>query len=198
MSLPPDDSPVPGPQAATAPPPAAFYRPGVYQPSESAGFLMRRVLGSILQQADAQLAEHDLTYVQWLPLYKLLLNSDTRSTCLARDLGMDPGSVTRALDRIEAKGLLRRERSTTDRRRVELVLTEQGRAVATQVPEVLCNVLNAHLAGFSDAECRQLVSMLQRMLHNGDALRGAADAPPAPHAPSQTPADTPTSAPPQS
>ena len=179
------------------PPPSDFYRPGVYHPGESAGFLMRRVLSSILQQADAQLACHDLTYVQWLPLYKLLLNSDTRSTCLARDLGMDPASVTRALDRIEAKGLLRRERSTTDRRRVELVLTEQGRAVATQVPEVLCDVLNAHLAGFSDAECRQLVSMLQRMLLNGDALRGGAAAPAAPSASSSpSPAARPPSPPP--
>jgi hypothetical protein len=85
-------------------PPAAFYRPGSYQPWESAGFLMRRVLSSILQLADAQLAEQDLTYVQWLPLYKLLLCSDTRSSTLAKDLGMDPASVTRALDRIEAKG----------------------------------------------------------------------------------------------
>lgn len=174
-----------------------FYQAGVYAPDKSIGFLMRRVLSSILQLADAQLAEQGLTYVQWLPLYKLLLNSDTRSTCLARDLGMDPASVTRALDRIEAKGLLRRERSTTDRRRVELVLTEQGRAVATQVPEVLCDVLNAHLAGFSDAECRQLVSMLQRMLLNGDALRGGAAAPVAPSASSSpSPAARPPSPPP--
>lgn len=198
MSLSPDDPQANGPEPGAVQPPAAFYRPGSYQPWESAGFLMRRVLSSVLQQADAQLAEHDLTYVQWLPLYKLLLNSDTRSTCLARDLGMDPASVTRALDRIEAKGLLRRERSTTDRRRVELVLTEQGRAVATQVPEVLCDVLNAHLAGFSDAECRQLVSMLQRMLLNGDALRGGAAAPAAPSAsPSPSPAARPSSPPPE-
>ncbi len=193
MPLSPDDPAAPGPQPGAVQPPAAFYRPGSYQPWESAGFLMRRVLSSVLQQADAQLVEHDLTYVQWLPLYKLLLNSDTRSTCLARDLGMDPASVTRALDRIEAKGLLRRERSTTDRRRVELVLTEQGRAVATQVPEVLCDVLNAHLAGFSDAECRQLVSMLQRMLLNGDALRGGAALPASPPMP---PTPSPVACPP--
>ncbi|MBP7352522.1 MarR family winged helix-turn-helix transcriptional regulator [Comamonas sp. UBA7528] len=193
MPLSPDDPAAPGTKPGAVQPPAAFYRPGSYQPWESAGFLMRRVLSSVLQQADAQLAEHDLTYVQWLPLYKLLLNSDTRSTCLARDLGMDPASVTRALDRIEAKGLLRRERSTTDRRRVELVLTEQGRAVATQVPEVLCDVLNAHLAGFSDAECRQLVSMLQRMLLNGDALRGGAALPASPPMP---PTPSPVACPP--
>lgn len=151
--------------------PSDFYRPGSYAPMESAGFLMRRVLSSILQQADTQLADHELTYVQWLPLYKLLLCSDATNASLARDLGMDPASVTRALDRIEAKGLLQRQRSTADRRKVQLVLTEQGRAMAAQVPAVLASVLNAHLAGFSHAECRLLLDMLQRMLRNGAALR---------------------------
>ncbi|WP_376709061.1 MarR family winged helix-turn-helix transcriptional regulator [Comamonas sp.] len=150
-----------------------FYQAGVYAPDRSIGFLMRRVLSSILQLADAQLAEQGLTYVQWLPLYKLSLCADTNSSTLAKDLGMDPASVTRALDRIEAKGLLRRERSTTDRRVVHLVLTEEGRSVATQVPKVLTSVLNGHLSGFSHEECALMLSMLQRMLTNGDALREA-------------------------
>ena len=38
-----------------------------------------------------------------------------------------PASMTRALDRLEAKGLVVRERSTTDRRVVQLALTEEGR-----------------------------------------------------------------------
>ena len=150
-----------------------FYKVGVYAPDKSIGFLMRRVLSSVLQLADAQLAEHGLTYVQWLPLYKLLVCADTNSSTLAKDLGMDPASVTRALDRIEAKGLLRRERSTTDRRVVHLVLTDEGRKVATQVPKVLTKVLNGHLRGFSHSECTLMLSMLQRMLANGDALREA-------------------------
>lgn len=153
--------------------PSDFYQAGAYQPQESVGFLMRRVLSSILQQADAELAVHDLTYVQWLPLYKLRVCSDTTSANLARDLGIDPAAVTRALDRLEAKGMLRRERSTTDRRVVHLVLTEAGDAIAAKVPQALSSVLNAHLSGFSHDECRLLIDMLQRMLHNGEALRAA-------------------------
>ena len=163
----PSDSPVVIPDDEST----FFYQPGSYTPMESAGFLMRRVLGSILQQADAQLVEHGLTYVQWLPLYKLLLCSDATNAALAKDLGMDPASVTRALDRIEAKGLLRRERSTADRRVVHLVLTDEGRHIAAQVPKVLSHVLNNHLAGFTHAECESLISMLKRMLLNGDGLR---------------------------
>lgn len=155
-------------------PPSDFYQAGAYTPGESVGFLMRRVLSSILQQADAELAVHDLTYVQWLPLYKLMVCSDTTSAGLARDLGIDPAAVTRALDRLEAKGMLRRERSTTDRRVVQLALTDAGRAVAAQVPQAMASVLNAHLGGFSHEECRLLLDMLRRMLQNGEALRAGA------------------------
>ena len=54
-----------------------------------------------------------------------------------------------------------------------LVLTDEGRSVATQVPKVLTQVLNGHLSGFSHGECALMLSMLQRMLANGDALREA-------------------------
>ncbi|APE49417.1 MarR family transcriptional regulator [Delftia sp. HK171] len=160
--------------------PSDFYSPGSYTPFESVGFLMRKVLSSILQQADAQLAEHELTYVQWLPLYKLLLCSDATNAGMARDLGLDPASITRALDRLESKGMLRRERSTVDRRVVKLVLTDEGRAMAAKVPQVLSSVMNAHMAGFSHDESRQLLDMLRRLLANGDAMRAPEAAPPAP------------------
>lgn len=159
------------PKATQGSEPADFYRPDSYAPFESAGFLMRRVLSSILQQADAQLAEHDLTYVQWLPLYRLLLCQDSTGATMARDLSMDPAAVTRALDRLEAKNMIRRERSTRDRRIVHLSLTDEGRALATQVPQVLTRVLNLHLSGFSHEECELLLSMLKRMLANGEAMR---------------------------
>ncbi len=154
-------------------PPSDYYQAGVYTPDQSVDFLMRRVLGSILQQADAELAVHDLTYVQWLPLYKLMLCEATTSASLARDLGIDPAAITRALDRLETKGMLCRKRSTTDRRVVHLALTDAGRAIAAKVPQALASVLNAHLSGFSHDECRLLIDMLRRMVLNGEALRAA-------------------------
>ncbi|MNV84464.1 Transcriptional regulator SlyA [compost metagenome] len=112
--------------------------------------------------------------MQWLPLYKLMLCGETTSASLARDLGIDPAAVTRALDRLETKGMLRRERSTTDRRVVHLVLTDAGREIAAKVPQALASVLNAHLTGFSHDESRLLIDMLRRMVRNGEALRASA------------------------
>lgn len=159
----------PSPSATAA---AAVYVPGQYTPDQSVGYLMRKVLSSILSQADAQLSAHDLTYVQYLPLYKLMHGTECNTVAtLSRELGIDAGAMTRSLDRLEAKGLVQRERSTTDRRVVHLALTDAGRTVAAQVPGVLADVLNGHLSDFSHAEWQQLLGLLQRMLTNGDALR---------------------------
>ena len=161
------------PDAANAAAQGNFYVPGQYTPDQSVGYLMRRVLSSILSQADAQLAPHDVTYVQYLPLYKLLSGDCNTVAALSRELEIDPGAITRALDRLEAKGLVRRERSTTDRRVVHLALTDEGRAVAAKVPRVLTEVLNGHLSDFNHAEWQQMLHLLQRMLANGEALRQA-------------------------
>jgi DNA-binding MarR family transcriptional regulator len=165
--------PLPLPFPVTEPDPQdpAFYVPGAYRPERSVGFLMRRVLTSIIQQVDKELEAHGLTHAQWLPLYKLVMEQGNTVACLARDVGVDPGAMTRALDRLEAKGLIVRERSQQDRRVVILQLTETGRGVANQVPEVLSQVLNRHLRGFTEAEWQLLQKMLLRMWDNGEALR---------------------------
>lgn len=152
-------------------PGAGFYQPGHLVPEESVGYLMRRVMSSIRTQADAQLAAHDLTYAQWLPLFKLSLHESATVAALARDLETDPASMTRSLDRVEAKGLVVRERSTVDRRVVQLRLTPEGQRVAALVPPVLADVLNGHLSDFSHDEWQTLLALLRRMLANGEALR---------------------------
>jgi len=159
---------------ADAVPPADFYTAENLRPETSVGWLNKRVMQSVLLQIDRRLAAHDLTHAQWLPLYRLSRGECDTMAALARDQALDPGAMTRALDRLEAKGLIRRERSSQDRRVVKLALTEAGRAVALRVPAVLAEVMNAHLAGFTEPEWQVLVGLLQRMVANGDALRDLA------------------------
>ena len=169
-------TPAPATPAPATPsaPPATFYTAESLRPDNSVGLLMKRAMQSILLQIDRRLAAHDLTHAQWLPLYRLSRGECVTMAALARDQAMDPGAMTRALDRLEAKGLVTRERSLQDRRVVKLALTEAGRAAALPVPGVLAEVLNAHLAGFSPDEWLQLLALLQRLVVNGDALRDAA------------------------
>lgn len=167
-----DSTPSPAPPRAAAP---DFYRPESYAAEDSVGYLMRRVLNAMSQAVDCQLCKPDSpTYPQWLPLHKLHVGKAQTVAELARECMLDAGSMTRLLDRLEAKGLCRRVRSVTDRRVVNIELTDEGSAAAQQVPEVLCKVQNEFLAGFEADEWNQLKGYLRRILDNTQAYAAQA------------------------
>ncbi len=146
-----------------------FYRPGSYRPEESVTYLMRLITAAVASEVSALLEPDGLTHAQWVPLLKLHTGEASTPAELARVCYLDAGSMTRMLDRLEAKGFVRRARSEQDRRVVLLELTPQGRATAARIPGVLCEVQNAHLRGFSRAELDTLTSLLQRVLDNAHA-----------------------------
>ena len=138
---------------------------------KASGFLMKRIMLSIVYQADKRLDVHGLTSAQWGPLMRLKNAGASTVAELARWLQVDAGAMTRLLDRLEKKGLCKRVRSTEDRRVVKVELTPEGEVAIEEVPAVLADVMNAHLAGFSKTEWQALKTYLQRMLDTGDALR---------------------------
>ena len=154
-------------------PPADFYRPAAYCAEESVGYLMKRIMLSIVHQADKRLDAHGLTSAQWGPLLRLRTAGGSTVAELARWLQVDAGAMTRLLDRLEKKGLCKRVRSTEDRRVVQVEITPEGETAVAEVPAVLAEVMNAHLAGFSKTEWQALKTYLQRMLETGEALRDA-------------------------
>ncbi len=154
-------------------PPADFYQPAGYCAEESVGYMMKRIMMSVVFQADKRLEAHGLTSAQWGPLMRLCTTGGSTVAELARWLNADAGAMTRLLDRLEKKGLCKRVRSTEDRRVVRVELTADGEAAIAEVPAVLAEVLNGHLAGFSKTEWQALRTYLQRMLENGEAMREA-------------------------
>jgi MarR family transcriptional regulator, organic hydroperoxide resistance regulator len=86
------------------------------------------------------LTELNLTYPQYLVL--LALWEDGRATVgrLGERLQLDSGTLSPLLKRLEANGFIRRERSTTDERLVEITLTTAGRRLESKaqcIPEQL-------------------------------------------------------------
>lgn len=148
-----------------------FYRPGTYRPEDSATYLMRRILTAVAQEVEHELEPYGLTSAQWVPMFKLYTGMANTAAELARETQIDAGAMTRMLDRLEDKGLLRRVRSEQDRRVVHLELTPAGRETAQEIPRVLCEVQNAHLRGFSRDELDTLKSLLRRVLDNASALQ---------------------------
>jgi DNA-binding MarR family transcriptional regulator len=153
------------------PAPAAFYKPAGYSPDESVGYLMRRILTLLSAEVEHGLGPAGLTNAQWVPLLKLHMGHASTVAELARECNLDAGAMTRLLDRLEAKGLVKRQRSSEDRRVVNLALTEEGAVAAGRIPAILCGAQNAHLAGFTQEEWQTLKGLLRRMLANAQAIQ---------------------------
>ena len=145
-----------------------FYRGDNWSAEESIGYLLRTTVSTLMRAAETAMRPHGLTSVQWAPLMIISRGGNPTAASLARDLNTDTGAMTRMLDRLEAKGLLQRTRSSTDRRVVELTLTEQGRALTTLIPHHLAAVYNAGLAGFTAEEFVTLKQLLRRIIANRD------------------------------
>jgi MarR family transcriptional regulator, organic hydroperoxide resistance regulator len=102
-----------------------------------------------------------LTYPQYLVMLVLWESEPAGVKELGLDLGLDSGTLSPLLKRLEAMGLVERRRSAEDERRVAVHLTPTGRALSTKanaIPQRL-----AEAAGLSAGELEQLRSTLERL-----------------------------------
>jgi DNA-binding MarR family transcriptional regulator len=103
-----------------------------------------------------------LTYPQYLAMLVLWENEPRGVKELGDELGLDSGTLSPLLKRLEALGLVERRRSGEDERRVAVHLTPAGRsslsAKASSIPQRL-----ADAAGLSAAELEQLRETLGKL-----------------------------------
>jgi DNA-binding MarR family transcriptional regulator len=148
-----------------------------YEPQRGIGYLMNRVRMDLLAAIDREMAadEHlsnmEMSSAQFIIIAALSMGTAKSASDLCKGISYDAGAMTRMLDRLEEKGLLRRSRDPGDRRLVNLELTDKGNAALPRMREVSMRVLNRFLQGFTKAEARQLEGFLTRMLEN--ASKGA-------------------------
>ena len=164
------------PKSPLAAQPRRYYVPERTRAENGLLHMLRRAQLALAQCVNDQIDPGGSTLPQWLPLHKVHAGYADTVAELARVCTVDTGSMTRLLDRLEAKGLCRRVRSQTDRRVVHIELTPAGVAVAERVPHILCDVYNQALAGFSPEEWAQLQSMLARLIDAAQALSAPKDA----------------------
>ena len=128
---------------------------------------LKMVTNSLVRRVDLHMQPLELTGMQWEPVLMLWLKRADTVAGLARVSQMGVASMTRMLDRLEEKDLLRRERSETDRRVVNLHLTPKGRKAASKIWPIVVEGMHIHLAGFRKEELAQLNGLLGRVLANG-------------------------------
>lgn len=97
---------------------------------------LRRIFQALNEQSKQAERATGLTGPQLWAMMTLLSEGSLRVSALAEKMFLHPATVVGILNRLEEKGFVVRKRAQHDRRAVEVELTETGRTVANDAPEV--------------------------------------------------------------
>ena len=140
-----------------------FYQSSSYEPGRSIGYLVRVINQATLARLEPVMAFEGLSNTQWQVLVSIHFSRGLTCAALARDLAHDKGAMTRLIDGLEERGLLKRERNGEDRRIVDLALTAAGRDAAERGKMRTMECWNAWLSDWDAAEVEGLIAALQRL-----------------------------------
>ena len=94
-------------------------------------------------------------------LFEIANGEDLSATDLSRELGLDPGYLSRILARLDQQGLIDRVRSDGDGRRRLLALTPEGERAFAQLDGRSREEVSEMLGGLSEADRRSLIESMR-------------------------------------
>jgi DNA-binding MarR family transcriptional regulator len=107
--------------------------------------------------------EYDISQGQLSCLLALYRYGPGSLSKLAERILVKPGTITGIIDRLEAKGLVARNRNFTDRRVITIELTDKGSAFAEKAPAPVQRSIIAGLSGLSEEKLEAIVKIFQFM-----------------------------------
>ena len=127
---------------------------------------INRVRVEVIDALDRELSKFDISAPQLIVLASVANKEADSASQLCKSISYDPGAMTRMIDRLEQKGLVRRVPNVEDRRATNLEITTAGRALYPQLLAAKETVAAQFLRGFSADEVDLLERFLDRMLDN--------------------------------
>jgi DNA-binding MarR family transcriptional regulator len=138
---------------------------------EEAFLNLARTFEALREKAAAFLKQYQLTATQYNMLRILRGAGEAGMTCsqaTERMLSPDP-DVTRLLDRMEARGLIARERSQQDRRVVITRITQAGLDLASEIDQPLMDLLASLMGRVGKTRLKELIEILETLRESGSA-----------------------------
>lgn len=144
-----------------------------YDFRQVANHLIRRAHQRAVAIFSEEMAEFDVTPVQFAIVMTLMDKPGVDQVTLAACVALDAATSGSVIGRLEARGWLRRESDVRDRRRKLLWITPAGEAVGRRMAQVAPRVQERLLTPLQLEERAQLVSLLSK-LEIGQEARDAA------------------------
>lgn len=130
---------------------------------------LRRVIRATDLHSRDLMRSSGLTAPQLLLLQIIKARGSVTAGELAQEMSLSQATVTSILDRMEAKKHLTRKKSTEDKRKVLLRLTELGKASIRNAPVPLQESFVKQFKNLQDWEQNMIISALQRVAYMMDA-----------------------------
>lgn len=125
---------------------------------------LRRITRAIALHSKQLAACSHITAPQLVCLHTVIAGGSMTATAISREIHVSPSTVVGILDRLEEKGLIRRERGREDRRIVFVSATEAGMRLASEAPSPLQKTLADALNALPELEQATITLSLERIV----------------------------------
>jgi DNA-binding MarR family transcriptional regulator len=149
-----------------------IYAPKTVDVSDSMAPLLSQVRMAMLSGVDQEFLRDDevaaleVTAAQFVIIANVLKGHANSACELCKYMDYDRGAMSRMIDRLETKGLLRRVALAHTRRTMALEVTDAGKAAFPKMQACLTKVVNRLLKGVTKSQVREVEKTLKRMLAN--------------------------------
>ena len=130
---------------------------------ECISYLLTTAQHNVFQYLSIRLAKYDVTPSQYGVLSCLWGKSHATPKQIAETLCLETSTISGVLDRMQKKELIDRVINKEDRREVQVIITEKGRALQEPITEIIDSVNEEVLKDFTVEEVAQIKNALRRI-----------------------------------
>lgn len=125
--------------------------------------VLSRAHEAVAERAREDIARSDVSLTEFGVLEALYHKGDLSAGEVSRRVLLRSGSLTYVIDKLVARGLIRRRECDTDRRRTYLTLTPRGRATIKRMWPGHALAIERATGGLTAAEKRTAAKLLKRL-----------------------------------
>ena len=145
-------------------------------PPEAAGYYIgywgNSLAAASTSDLNRRISGYEITPVQFAILYRCFIGEADTMTSLERIIPIGRPSMSRQLDQLVKKGLLRRQRLSSDRRIVRLILTEEGQELVPRLDRIRAEIEEELMEGICKDDMEVFVSVARRIVANFERQQG--------------------------
>jgi len=130
---------------------------------------LRQIIRAIDMHSKQLVKRYGLTAPQLMVLKEIVSDEDINIGRVARKVSLSQATVTNIIDRLETRGMVTRERSAADKRRVIVRVTDKTRELLSSNPSVLQEEFVRRFRSLEGWEQNLILSSIQRIAKMMDA-----------------------------